>query len=57
MLATLLVPNVTAQSLPAQDHANLGISLAREGNLPQAERELRKAVRTASCGLRLTGLS
>jgi tetratricopeptide (TPR) repeat protein len=48
LLATLLiVPNVTAQSLPAQDHAKLGISLAREGKLSEAEQELREAVRAA----------
>jgi Flp pilus assembly protein TadD len=35
------------QSLPAQDHATLGISPAREGQLPGAEQELREAVRAA----------
>jgi tetratricopeptide (TPR) repeat protein len=39
--------NVTAQTLPAQNHASLGISLAREGKLPEAEQELREAVRAA----------
>ena len=39
--------SLAAQSVPAQDHASLGISLAREGQLPGAEQELREAVRTA----------
>ena len=43
----VVVPNVRAQSLPAQDHSSLGISLAREGKLPGAEQELREAVRAA----------
>ena len=48
LLAGLLaVHNVTAQNLPAQDHAGRGISLAREGKLPEAEQELRDAVRSA----------
>jgi tetratricopeptide (TPR) repeat protein len=38
---------VTAQTLPAQNHANLGISLAREGKLSEAEQELQEAVRAA----------
>jgi len=48
LLAGLLaVQNVTAQNLPAQDHASRGISLAREGKLPEAELELRDAVHSA----------
>ena len=38
---------LAAQSVPAQDRASLGISLAREGKLPAAEQELREAVRAA----------
>lgn len=41
------VPAAAAHSSPAQDHARLGISLAREGKLPEAEHELQEAVRTA----------
>lgn len=49
LLAVLLaVQNVRAQGLSAQDHANRGISLAREGKLPEAEQELREAVRVAA---------
>jgi tetratricopeptide (TPR) repeat protein len=48
LAALLAVQNVSTQSLPAQDHASLGISLAREGKLPEAEHELREAVRVAS---------
>jgi tetratricopeptide (TPR) repeat protein len=45
---TLLgLENLAAQSVADQDHATLGISLAREGKLPGAERELREAVRAA----------
>ena len=48
LLAILLAAqNVTAQNLPAQHHASLGIALAREGKLPEAEHELREAVRAA----------
>src|SRR5437762_1626094 len=48
LLAALLsVQNVRAQNLSAQDHASLGISLAREGKLPEAERELREAAHVA----------
>jgi len=43
----LAAPNVTAQNLPAQRDASLGLSLAREGKLPEAEHELREAVRAA----------
>jgi tetratricopeptide (TPR) repeat protein len=43
----LAAQNVTAQNLSAQTHASLGISLAREGKLPEAEQELREAVRAA----------
>lgn len=45
--SVLVLPNVTAQSVPAQDHSRLGISLAREGKLPEAEQELREAVQAA----------
>src|SRR5437879_9682804 len=38
---------VTAQTLPAQNHARLGISLAREGKLSEAEQEMQEAVRAA----------
>ena len=48
LAALLAVQNVGAQNLSAQDHASLGISLAREGKLPEAERELREAVRVAA---------
>ena len=43
----LAVQNVTAQDVSAQSHASLGISLAREGKLSEAEQELREAVRAA----------
>src|SRR3981189_1251649 len=43
----LATQNVTAQDLSAQNHASLGISLAREGRLPAAEQELREAVYAA----------
>src|SRR6266480_4905239 len=33
------------QNLPAQNHASRGILRAREGKLPEAEQELREAVR------------
>jgi tetratricopeptide (TPR) repeat protein len=47
-LATLLlVQNVRAQDPPSQDHASRGISLARQGKLPEAEQELQEAVRSA----------
>jgi len=41
------VQNLAAQKLPGQDHATSGISLAKEGKLPEAEQELRTAVRAA----------
>jgi tetratricopeptide (TPR) repeat protein len=47
LAALLAAQNVRAQSMSAQDHAGLGISLARDGKLPQAEQELREAVRVA----------
>ena len=47
LTALLAVQNVRAQNLSAQTHASLGISLAREGKLPEAEQELREAVRVA----------
>ena len=40
----LAVQNVTAQNVSAQTHASLGISLAREGKLSEAEQEDRKSV-------------
>ena len=43
----LAAQNVTPQNLSPQDHASLGIALAREGKLPEAEHELREAVRAA----------
>jgi len=43
----LSLKNLAQQSVPAQDHATQGISLAREGKLPGAEQELREAVRAA----------
>src|SRR5581483_5397479 len=45
--ALLFVTSAVAQRPPGRDHANLGISLARERRLPEAERELRDAVRVA----------
>ena len=48
LAAVLAVQSVRAQNLSAQDHASLGISLAREGKLPAAEWELREAVHVAS---------
>ena len=49
LLAVLLAVHDVAAQNPseAQDHARLGISLAREGRLPEAEQELREAVRSA----------
>lgn len=47
-MATLpFASNTEAQSLPAQERASHGISIAREGKLPEAEQELREAVRLA----------
>ena len=45
--ALLPMQSVVAQNVRAQDHANLGISLAREGRLPEAEQELQEAVNGA----------
>jgi tetratricopeptide (TPR) repeat protein len=46
ILATVLVvPGAAAQNLLAQEHASRGISLVRDGKLPEAEQELREAVR------------
>jgi tetratricopeptide (TPR) repeat protein len=45
--ALLPMPSVMAQNVRAQDHANLGISLARAGKLPEAEQELQEAVHGA----------
>jgi tetratricopeptide (TPR) repeat protein len=47
LLALPAAHNVTAQSVSAQDHASLGIALAREGKLSEAEKELQEAVRIA----------
>ena len=51
ILAVLLVlmtaPQLNAQSVPVQDRAAKGISLARQGNLIDAEKELRTAVSEA----------
>ena len=43
----LAAQNVNVQNSPAQNHASLGLSLAREGKLAEAEQELREAVRAA----------
>jgi len=43
----LATQNLAAQKIPGQDHATRGISLAKEGKLPEAEQELRTAVRAA----------
>ena len=48
LAALLAVQNVRAQNLSAQDHASRGISLVREGKLPEAEQELREAVRVGA---------
>jgi tetratricopeptide (TPR) repeat protein len=42
-----LLHSVLAQEPAAQDHARVGLSLAREGKLPEAEQQLRAAVRLA----------
>jgi tetratricopeptide (TPR) repeat protein len=42
-----MVQKITAQNVPAKDHASLGISFAKEGKLSEAEQELREAVRAA----------
>lgn len=48
ILAALLIsPRVGGQNIPAQDKAASGISLARQGKLADAERELRAAVSEA----------
>ena len=48
VLATFFVAQViAAQNSPAQDHATRGISLVKEGKLPEAEQELQAAVRVA----------
>ena len=46
-VALLATQKTVAQKLPGQDHATRGISLAKEGKLPEAEQELRMAVRVA----------
>ena len=43
----LIAPALDSQTLPAQDRASNGLSLARQGNLVDAERELRAAVKEA----------
>src|SRR5256886_13895509 len=48
LAALLAAQNVRAQNLSAQDHASRGISLVREGKLPEAEQELREAVRVGA---------
>ena len=63
--AALLGAQSTAQKVSAQDYSRLGISLAKEGELPEAEQELDEAVRVApvvalyraqlGCILRLRG--
>jgi len=40
----LIAPTLGAQDASVQDRARIGISLARQGNLAEAERELRAAV-------------
>src|SRR5580765_7242630 len=48
VIATFFVAQViAAQNSPAQDHATRGISLVKEGKLPEAEQELQRAVRVA----------
>lgn len=47
LFALLPMQSVVAQNVRPQDHANLGISLAREGRLPEAEQELQEAVNGA----------
>jgi hypothetical protein len=44
-MALLMVHDLWARRAPTQDHASLGISLAKQGKLPEAEQELREAVR------------
>jgi len=44
-MALLMVHDLWARGTPTQDHASLGISLAKQGKLPEAEQELREAVR------------
>src|SRR5947208_6724388 len=44
-MALLMAPDLWARRTPTQDHASLGISLAKQGKLPEAEQELREAVR------------
>jgi hypothetical protein len=52
--AFLLVHNVAAQNPgESQEHASLGISLARDGKRPEAEQESREAVRSAPGSLML----
>ena len=47
LLVLLIASTLSAQSVPVQDRAANGISLARLGNLVDAERELRAAVSEA----------
>ena len=47
VLLVLMTPTLHAQGVPVQDRAANGISLARQGNLVDAEKELRAAVSEA----------
>ena len=47
VLSIFLITPALGQTVPAQDRATNGISLARQGNLVDAERELRAAVNEA----------
>jgi tetratricopeptide (TPR) repeat protein len=48
LIAVLLLNhNASAQETTAQEHGSLGIGLARQGKLTEAEQELREAVRMA----------
>jgi tetratricopeptide (TPR) repeat protein len=48
ILALLMAQSLVAQDLSqAQNHSHLGLQLAREDSLPEAEQELRKAVQAA----------
>ena len=46
-VAILSGHRVMAQNAQAQDHASLGISLAKQGKLAEAEQELQEAVHVA----------
>src|SRR5215469_3563991 len=47
LLVLMMGARLSAQSVPGQDRATSGISLARQGKLVDAENELRAAVREA----------